>query len=47
MLEAPREEAWLVLAPEDPAPLNALPPPLLEAERFCMELALPDWREPP
>ena len=46
MLEAPREEAWFVLAPEEPAPLNALPPPL-EAERFCMVLALPDWREPP
>jgi len=46
MLEAPREEAWLVLAPEEPAPLNALPPPL-GAERFCMELALPVCRDPP
>ena len=47
MLEAPREEACRVLAPEFPAPLKAPPPPPLDAERFCMELALPDWREPP
>ena len=46
MLEEPREEARLALEPEDPAPLNALPP-LPEEERFCMLLALPDWRDPP
>jgi len=47
MLEAPREEARLALAPEEPAPLNAPPPDADDPERFCMELALPDGREPP
>jgi hypothetical protein len=46
MLDAPRAEAWFALAPEEPAPLKAPPPPLA-AERFCIVLALPAWRAPP